>query len=105
MGKDKKNRGFIEVVKDCLDYSAQKISANMAPPIIIEIVERIAQSLENRIISIEERLMKKMFSFVLIGFGVIFLVFALFFFLREFLGWSNSVGFFSIGIVMLAIGL
>ena len=38
-------------------------------------------------------------------FGIIFLVLALFFFLREFLGWSNSASYFSIGMIMLVIGL
>lgn len=104
MGKDKKNRGFMGLIKDGIQYAAQRLIANMSPP-ITEGVERVMQNVEDRIILIEERVVRKMFSFVVIGFGAIFLVLALFFFLREFLGWSNSAAYFSIGIVMFVIGL
>jgi len=104
MGEDKKNRGFMDKIKDGLEYTAQRISANISPP-ITEGGERVMQNLKDRIIRIQERVIRKIFSFVIMGFGAIFLVFALFFYLREFLGWSNSAAFFSIGIVMFVIGL
>jgi VIT1/CCC1 family predicted Fe2+/Mn2+ transporter len=104
MGEDKKNRGFMDMIKDGLDYIIQRTLANMSLP-ITEGVEKAMQNLEDSIIRIEERVLRKIFSFLLIGFGAIFLVFALFFFLREFLGWSNSAAFFSIGVLMIVIGL
>jgi VIT1/CCC1 family predicted Fe2+/Mn2+ transporter len=104
MGEDKKNRGFRGMMKDGLDYIAQRILANISPQ-TAEGMERVMQSLEDRIIRIEERVIRKIFSYAAIGFGAMFLVFALFFSLREFLGWSNSAACFSVGILMLVIGL
>jgi VIT1/CCC1 family predicted Fe2+/Mn2+ transporter len=104
MSEDKKDHGFIGIIKDGLEYTAHRILANISPP-ITEGVEKIVQNLEDRIIRIEERMIRKIISFAVIGLGAIFLVFALFFFLREFLGWSNSAAFFSIGIVMFVAGL
>ena len=104
MDEDKKNRGLKDKIKDGLEYTAQRISVNISPP-ITEAGEGVMQNLKGRIIRIQERVIRKIFSFVIMGFGAIFLVFALFFYLREFLGWSNSAAFFSIGIVMFVIGL
>lgn len=104
MSEDKKNIGFLDTIKGGLDYIAKRILADISPP-IAESIEKMMQNLEDRIIRIEERILRKIFSFVIIGFGAIFLTIALFFSLREFLGWSNSVAFFSIGMLMLVIGL
>ena len=104
MDEDKKSRGFMDMIKDGIDYIIQSALARISPS-ISEGVEKVMQSLEDRIIRIEERVLRKIFSFAAIGLGAIFLVFALFFFLRDFLGWSNTAGFFLIGILMLIIGL
>ena len=103
MDDDKKNRGLKDKIKDGLEYTAQKISANISPP-ITEGGERVMQNLKGRITRIQERVIRKIFSFVIMGFGAIFLAFALFFYLRDYLGWSNSAAFFSIGTLMLVIG-
>ena len=103
MGEDKKNRGFVEMIKDGKDYIAQRISIDVSPP-LTEGVERVTQNLKDRIIRIEERVIRKMVSLAIIGFGAIFLAFALFFYLRNYLGWSNTATFFSIGTLMLVIG-
>ena len=42
---------------------------------------------------------------ILQQFGGVLLLFALLFFLREYLGWSNAVAFFSIGIIVFVTGL
>lgn len=89
MGEDKKDRGFADTIKDGLGYIAQKILVHASPP-ITEVLERT---------------IRKIFSFAVIGFGAIFMLFALFFFLKESLGWSNSAASFSIGILLLAAGL
>lgn len=90
------------MIKDGLDYIAPRILASIS---VAQGVEKVMQNLENGVERIEERLIRKMFSFAVIGIGLIFLMFALFFSLKEFLGWSNSVAFFSTGMIMLVIGL
>lgn len=72
---------------------------------ITDILEGELQNLEDRLIRIEERAIRKIASFVVIGIGAIFLVFALFFSLKEFLVWSNGAAYFSIGVLMLVTGL
>ena len=89
MAKDKKPNRFMGMIKGGLNYTARQILAHISPPITKGV----------------ERVTRKIFSSVVIGLGAIFLVLALFFFLRESLGWSNSASYFSIGIIMLVIGL
>ena len=113
MGEDKK-RGFIDTIKDSLDYISKKkevldyvgniILKNMSLP-IKEGMEGAMQNLDNRLLEIEKRLTRKMFSFIIIVLGVMFLVFALFFYLRDYLGWSNIVSYSFIGILMVVIFL
>jgi len=104
MGDDKKDSGLIGRIKEGLGYVAHRILANIALP-ITESVEKGMQDIEARTIRIEERAVRKMFSFAVIGFGAAFMLVALFFFLRESLGWSNSEAYSSIGALMLIIGL
>jgi VIT1/CCC1 family predicted Fe2+/Mn2+ transporter len=65
----------------------------------------VMKTIENRIMRIEKRILRKISSLFIIGFGGTFLIFALFFFLRESLGWSNAAACFSIGITVFVIGL
>lgn len=91
-------------IKDDLAYVAQRALAALFPP-ITEGVEKVIQNIEDRIIRIEKRAIRTIFSFAVIGVGAIFMAIALFFFLKDDLGWSNSAAYFSMGILMLVIGL
>jgi hypothetical protein len=99
-----KRRGFMDMAKDGLSYMSQVISASIFPP-LAEGAEMVMKNIEHRIMRIERRILRKISSFLIIWFGVILLIFALLFFLIEFLGLSNAAAFFSIGIIVLLIGL
>lgn len=87
-----------------LGYISQIISASIFPQ-IAQGAELIMNSIDNRIHLIEKRIARKATSLLIIGFGGAFLMSALFFFLRETLGWSNALAFFCIGITLFVIGL
>lgn len=104
MEKNEKEHGFMNIIKGILSYIPQIISANIFPS-IAEGTEMVMNNVEDRILRIEKYIYRKISSFLIIGFGGIFLIFALFFFLREYLRWSNTMTFFSIGITVFVIGL
>jgi hypothetical protein len=99
-----KESGFMDVIKEGLGYISQVISASIFSP-ILEGTEIVMKNIDDRIIRIEKRILRKMFSFLIIGLGGIFLILALFFFLVESLGLSKAMAYFAIGIVVFVIGL
>ncbi len=104
MTEYEKERGFMDKVKGGLHYFSELVSAIIFPP-LAEGAEMIMKNIDDRIIQIEERILRKVFSFLVIGFGGVFLIFSLFFLLIEYLHWSNAAAFFSIGITIFVIGL
>lgn len=104
MVEREKECGFMYKIKDGLSYVSKIISASIFPQ-IAEGAEMVMKNIDDRIIRIEKRILRKLASFLIIGFGGVFLIFALFFFLRELLGWSNAAAFFSIGMTVFVIGL
>jgi hypothetical protein len=99
-----KERGFMDIIKDGLRYTSEMISASIFPPIAAG-TEMVMKSIEDTIIRVEKRMLRKLSSLLIIGFGGVLLVVALFFYLREFLRWSNTAAYFSIGIMVFVIGL
>lgn len=93
MAEREKGNGFLDKIKNGFRYISQILSAGIILPI------------EDRILRIEKRIMRKMHSLLVIGFGAVLLIFSLFFFFKEFLGWGNAAAFFVIGIVVFIIGL
>ncbi len=104
MVKNKKERGFMDIIKGVFIYLSSIVSASIFPK-IEEDAEKVMKNIDDRLLLMEKRLLRKIFSFLIIGLGGIFLIFALFFLLIEFLGWSKSLAFFSIGILIFIIGL
>ena len=104
MAEDEKEYGFMGMIKDGLGYITQIISASIFPQ-LAQGAELVMKTIDERILLMEKRIIRKICSMFVIGFGVVFLVFALFFFLIEFFHWSNAAAFFSIGITVLVIGL
>jgi len=96
--------GIRGIVEDGLSYISQTISASIFPP-ITDGVGKVMNDIEYRLMQIEKKVLGKMSSLVIMGFGGVFLVFALLFFLTEVLGWSNAAAYFSIGAVIFMIGL
>lgn len=99
-----KKRGFMDVIKDGLSFFSQIISSTILPS-LSEGAEMVMDKIEDRIMRIEERIMRKIIILLMIGFGALFLIFSLLFFLKEYLHWSNFASFFSIGITIFVIGL
>ena len=104
MTERKKKRGFMDTIKGGLGHIYQIVSASAITQ-IAKGAEMIMKNIDDRIIRIEKRIIRKLSSLLVIGFGGVFLIFALFFFLKEHLGLSNSSAFFSIGITVFVIGL
>lgn len=104
MAKEEKKRGFIELLKGGFSFISQVISESILPS-ITEGTEMVMKKIDDRVLVIEKRIMKKISTFLIIGFGGVFLIFALLFFMIDSLVWSKTLAFFSIGIIVLVIGL
>jgi len=99
-----KRHGFMDTIKDLLGYISQTIAESVFPP-IAEGAETIMKNIDDRIIRVEKRILRKIRYNMIIGFGAVLLIFAFLFFLKEYLDWSNAAAFFSIGIIIFVIGL
>ncbi len=104
MTEHEKKTRILDRIKGGLSYISQIIYANILPK-IAESAEGVMNNIDNRIIQIEKRILRKISSLLIIGLGGLFLIFGIFFLLRESLGWSNATAYFSIGITVFVIGL
>lgn len=95
--------GLMDTIKEGFSYISQIIFAGIFPQ-IAEGTEMVMKTIDDRIKKIETRILKKISSLLIILFGGILLVFGVFFFLTEFLGWSKAGAFFSISIIIFVIG-
>jgi len=104
MVEHEKSHGFMDLVKEGLGALAQTIAASIFPPMAGG-AELVMKKVEESILRMEKRLLRKISSLFIIGFGGSLLVVSLFFFLRDFLGWSNALAAFSLGIIVFVTGL
>jgi len=104
MAECEKEHGFMDIIKGGLSYISQIISASIFPP-IVDGMEIVMKNIERRIIQMERRILRKVYSALIIGLGGVFLIFALFNFLIEFLGWTKTTSYLSIGMIIFVIGL
>jgi len=104
MVEHEEEQGFMSKIKDGLSAVSHVVSASIVPH-IEEGARKVMKNIDDRIIIIENRIIKKISSLLIIGLGGMFLTFALLFFLTEYLGWSNALAFFSIGIIIFVVGL
>jgi hypothetical protein len=74
-------------------------------PPIAEGAEMVMKNIDSRILCIEKRILRKISFLIILGFGGVLLIFALLFFLINYLSWSNAVAFFFVGIIIFIIGL
>jgi VIT1/CCC1 family predicted Fe2+/Mn2+ transporter len=100
----KKEKKFSNIVKYASSYISQIALAKIFSK-IVESAEVVVENIDEKIVQLEKRIIRTICSILLIGFGGIVLILALFFFLKEFLMWSNTAASFSIGIVIFVIGL
>ncbi|HYD03037.1 MAG TPA: hypothetical protein VEC16_01945 [Alphaproteobacteria bacterium] len=99
-----KEHGIFDMIKEGLRNLSQSVASNMFQP-IVDKTEAVVRNVEDRLLLMEKRLLKKMFSAFIIGFGGLFLVFSLLFFLMEYLEWSTAGSFFTIGIIIFVTGI
>ncbi len=92
------------VVREGVGFLSQIITATIVPP-LAEGTETVMKKVEERLLRMEKRILRKTTSLFFIGVGGAFLAFALFFSLKEILGWSDAAACFSIGITIFVIGL
>ncbi|MGV8086882.1 MAG: hypothetical protein ACP5N1_04585 [Candidatus Woesearchaeota archaeon] len=108
MVENEKKQGIMDMLKDSLKEGLSTISniiiSSITPP-IVDGAATIMKNMEEKIIKIEKRILRKLYTFLIIGCGVIFLILAFFFFLTEYLEWSNAIAFFSLGIIVFVTGL
>ncbi len=104
MVKCERKHIFMDMIKDGLSYLSQIVSAAISP-LIAEGTEMVMKTIEKRIIYLKKRIARNIFSLLMISFGSIFLIFALFFFLIENLSLTKSASFFYIGIIIFVLGL
>ena len=104
MIKQKKENSFTNVINNGLSYISKLVSTAIFSH-MAEGAEIVMDTIDDRIIRIEKRIQRKIYSIFLTLFGGIFLIFSIFFFLKEFLMWNNAAAFFSIGIIIFVIGL
>jgi hypothetical protein len=104
MVEEKKENGFVNIVKDFFGNMSQIFLGTLLPP-IVDGTEIIMQNIEKKIKRIEERIIRKISSYLIMMLGSIFLIIALTFYLIEYLKLSKSVAYFSVGIIIFVIGL
>ena len=102
--REKKENGLVNMVKDFFGNISQIFLGSIIPP-LLDSTELVMQNIEKRIKIIEKRIIRKISSFLIISFGGIILIFSLIFYLIEYLKWSKSLAYLSIGIILLIIGL
>ena len=101
---EKKENGFMDIIKDLISNLSHKILGNLIVP-IIDSTEIIVHNIENKIQKIQTSIIRKISYFLIIIFGAILLIFSLIFYLIEYLKWSKSLAYFSIGITIVVIGI
>jgi len=99
-----KEHGFMGMIQDGLGIVSQFITASIMSPIEAG-AENIMNNIDDRIIKVEKRILRKISSYLVIASGILFLLLSLFFLLTEFLGWSKSLAFVTMGVALLVIGL
>ncbi len=104
MGKDESEHGFMDKIKTELSYIPQLIFLSVFPK-IVEGAEIVMENIDNRIERIEKRILGKLSHLLVIWLGGVLLILAVFSFLIEFLGWSNTAAYFSIGLVVFTAGI
>ena len=102
--KHKKKHRVMDKIKGGLSYISKIISTSILQP-IAEGMKQVMGDIEDKIIQTEKRMLRSVSSLLIIGFGLVFLILSLFFFLKQSLGWSNAAAFFSIGITAFVAGL
>jgi hypothetical protein len=104
MVEKEETNGFFKMLKNGMAVLSEIISVSIFPQ-ISEGAGIILDGIDDRMLQIEKRIQRKLYSVVMLGFGGILLALSLAYFLKESMGWSNALTFFSMGIIIFVIGL
>ena len=104
MVQGEKRRWFVHTLLDAVLYIPNLLSAVVLPS-IEEGTQMVMNTIEDKFMQIEKKIMRRISSLLVLWLGGLFLLFSLFFFLIEYVGLSNAAAFFSIGIVVFVTGL
>jgi len=99
-----KEQSLMDKIKSGFGSISNILFSSIFPP-IVEGAELIMKNVEERIMQIEKKIIKKITHLLIIGFGGVLLIFALLFFLIENLSWSYATAFFAVGIIIFVVGL
>ncbi len=67
--------------------------------------DEFAMRIEHKVMGLQDRMVKKLTSGLLFTTSMVFITLGCFYFLREYINLSNALSFFTVGIVLLMIGL
>ncbi|PIN93812.1 hypothetical protein COU54_01705 [Candidatus Pacearchaeota archaeon CG10_big_fil_rev_8_21_14_0_10_31_24] len=104
MVKYEKENRFRSSLKEGLSYISNVISAKLFNQIIGS-TQRVIDNIEDRIMKIQKNLLRKILIVQVFWLGIVLLIFALFFFIKDFFDWNNSISFLFIGIIVFIIAL
>ncbi|MDP3917045.1 MAG: hypothetical protein Q8Q42_02040 [Nanoarchaeota archaeon] len=93
---ENKKYDFMNIIKRGLTYIFSPIG---------EGTQMIMKNVKEGAMNIEKRILRKIYSILVIGLGLVFIIFGFFFFLTESLGWSKSAVYLTIGIIIFIVGL
>ncbi|MDO8459680.1 MAG: hypothetical protein Q7S74_01090 [Nanoarchaeota archaeon] len=101
--KSNKN-SIIDYVKEGASVLSGK-AASYVSTRVKEEVGAFIDRIEQRIITIEERLLRNLLAMIIISSSIIFLALAVFFFMAEYLKLTNTISFLIVGIILLLVGI
>jgi|SRR3989344_3542573 len=95
-----KKKGFGKYVSDGLEAVSEGVGKFAGDKI-----NRMADNAELRFMAFHDRLIKKITSLLFFGMATVFFSLGAFYLLKELFGFSDSISFFIIGIILLLIGI
>jgi len=104
MQERKKKHGFMDVLMDGMQHIARLLTAGLMPS-ISENAESLMKNIEERLLRMERRIVRRITFLLVIGFGAVLLTLALIFYLVESVGWSNATALFAVGMALIVASL
>lgn len=89
-----------DYVYDGLDYLTHRVGNYTSNKF-----DEFAIKIEHKVMGLQDRMVRKLTSGLLFSTSVVFIALSGFYFLREYVNLSNTTSFFSIGVVLLMVGL
>jgi hypothetical protein len=104
MDEFEKKKSFMGLIIEVIGSIGQIVTTSLVSP-IIKSADGVMKNIEDRIMHLQQRLLKRIYIAAFMGGGAVLLAIATLFFMIEELRWSNALSFFSIGSIIFLIGL